>query len=104
MFKSQFRVDVSAIKVKVLSQPVYGRIMNYRTGIRTQTSRECLVQFADLGLVQGKIVGRKVFWNHGKSKLGGRIVGFHGRNGVVRVKFTKGVPGQALGTIVELVS
>jgi len=30
-------------------------------------------------------------------------VGFHGKNGVVIAKFKKGVPGQALGTSVELI-
>lgn len=33
----------------------------------------------------------------------GKIVSLHGKKGVVRVKFKKGVPGQALGTTVELV-
>ena len=36
--------------------------------------------------------------------ISGKIIGFHGKNGVVRVKFDKGVPGQALGTTVELAS
>jgi ribosomal protein L35AE/L33A len=30
-------------------------------------------------------------------------MGFHGKKGVVKAKFRKGVPGQALGTTVELV-
>ena len=34
--------------------------------------------------------------------LVGKVVGFHGKNGTVRVKFKKGVPGQALGTTAEL--
>jgi ribosomal protein L35AE/L33A len=32
-----------------------------------------------------------------------KIAGSHGKNGVVKVKFQKAVPGQALGTKVELV-
>jgi len=39
----------------------------------------------------------------GKNTLIGKIVGLHGKKGVVRAKFRKGVPGQALGTTVELV-
>jgi ribosomal protein L35AE/L33A len=42
-------------------------------------------------------------WQGGNEKFVGKVVGFHGKNGVVRVKFKKGVPGQALGTTVELV-
>jgi ribosomal protein L35AE/L33A len=76
--------------------------MNYRTGPRTQTSRECLVQF-EQGLA-GQLIGKKVMWTQGKTGLSGRVVGLHGRNGVVRVRFTHGVPGKAIGTTVELAS
>jgi large subunit ribosomal protein L35Ae len=91
--------------VKVLSQPVYGRIMNYRIGIRTQYSRECLIKFTgvDSAAQAGHLMGQKVVWKGENKKLVGKILGFHGKNGAVRVKFKKGVPGQALGTTVELV-
>jgi large subunit ribosomal protein L35Ae len=88
-----------------LSQPVYGRIVNYRIGIRTQMSRECLIQFT--GVVSaaqaGQLIGQKVVWKGENKKFIGKIIGFHGKKGAVRVKFKKGVPGQALGTTVELV-
>lgn len=92
--------------MKVLSQPVYGRILNYRIGIRTQFSRECLIHFANVASVAqaGPLIGRKVAWKVDDKKRIGKIVGFHGKNGVVRVKFKRGVPGQALGTTVELIS
>jgi len=68
-------------------------------------SRECLVQFTDIisAAKAGQLIGQKVVWKGENKKLGGKIVGFHGKNGAVRVKFKKGVPGQALGTTVELV-
>ncbi len=79
--------------------------MNYRTGIRAQTSRECLVQFIDIvSQAQPNFIGRKVVWKGEKSALFGKIVGFHGKNGVVRVRFKKGVPGQAIGSTVQLVA
>ena len=67
-------------------------------------SKECLIQFATVtsSSLAGQLIGRKVVWAQGKNKFSGKIVGFHGKNGVVRVKFQKGVPGQALGTTVEL--
>jgi len=79
--------------------------MNYRIGIRTQMSRECLIQFTDIVTVAeaGRLVGRKVVWKDENNRRIGKIVGFHGKNGTVRVRFQKGVPGQALGTVVELV-
>ena len=66
---------------------------------------ECLIQFTDVVLAAkaGQLLGRKVVWKGEKKNLVGKIVGFHGKNGVVRVKFKRGVPGQALGTTVELV-
>jgi ribosomal protein L35AE/L33A len=33
-----------------------------------------------------------------------KINGFHGKKGVIRVKFKKSLPGQALGTLAELIS
>jgi len=79
--------------------------MNYRIGIRTQMSRECLVQFTDIASVAraSQLIGQKVVWKGENKKLFGKIVGFHGKNGAVRVRFKKGVPGQALGTTVEIV-
>jgi len=92
--------------VKDLPQPVYGRIMNYRIGIRTQKSNECLIQLTDVtaGAQTGQFIGRKVVWEGANTKHIGKIVGFHGKNGVVIVKFKKGLPGQAIGTTVQLVN
>ncbi len=80
--------------------------MNYRIGPKTQMSNECLIEFAnsDSATKAGCVAGKKVVWKSGKSELVGRIIGFHGKNGVVKVKFTKGVPGQAIGTTVQLIA
>jgi len=87
-----------------LSQPIYGTIVNYRIGIGTQKPKECLIQFANVNSASlaGQLISRKVVWKQGDIKLVGKIVGSHGKKGVVKVKFQKGVPGQALGTTVEL--
>jgi large subunit ribosomal protein L35Ae len=88
-----------------LSQPIYGTILNYRIGIGTQNPKECLIQFAHVNSAShaGQLFNRKVVWKQGNTKLVGKIAGTHGKRGVVRVKFQKGVPGQAIGTTVELV-
>ena len=88
-----------------MSQPVYGTILNYRIGIGTQNPKECLIQFAHVNSVSlaCQLIQRKVVWTQGDLKLIGKIAGSHGKNGVVKVKFQKGVPGQALGTTVELI-
>jgi large subunit ribosomal protein L35Ae len=88
-----------------LSKPVYGTILNYRIGFGTQNPRECLIHFTHVNSISlaGQLFNRKVVWKQGTIKLIGKIVGLHGKKGVVKVKFRKGVPGQALGTRVELV-
>ena len=86
--------------VKILSLPIYGTILNFRIGIRTQNPNECLIQFADVksASLACQLINRKVVWKQGNSKIIGKIAGSHGKNGVVKVKFQKAVPGQALGT------
>jgi ribosomal protein L35AE/L33A len=90
--------------VNILSQKIHGRITNYRMGPKSQTSKECLIEFPTVNSASlaGKLVGQKVTWTNGTSKHIGKIMGAHGGNGMVRVKFLHGVPGQAIGTLVEL--
>jgi large subunit ribosomal protein L35Ae len=89
-----------------LSQNVYGRITNYRTGPKSQTSNVCLIEFEGYksATLAGKLCGQKVTWKNETTSIIGKIIGLHGKNGMVKVRFTRGVPGQAIGTIVELVS
>jgi large subunit ribosomal protein L35Ae len=89
-----------------MSQPVYGTIVNYRIGIRTQMPKWCLVQIMGENTVSkaGQLVGRKMILKFGENNFIGRIVSLHGKKGVVEVKFQKGIPGQALGAKVELLS
>jgi large subunit ribosomal protein L35Ae len=88
-----------------MAQLIQGTIVNYHVGIRTQMSKECLIQFVKTDSVSeaGKLIGRKVVWKEGNSKIVGKIVGLHGKKGIVRARFRKGVPGHALGTNVEII-
>jgi len=90
--------------VNILSQILHGRIINYRTGPKSQTSRECLIEFETItsASLAGKLIGQKVTWKNGTNKFIGKIMGAHGKNGTVRVKFAHGVPGQAIGARVAL--
>ena len=51
-----------------------------------------------------KFLGKKLVWTSpaGK-KIKGEIIALHGNKGVVRVKFEKNLPGQAISTKVELI-
>ena len=65
----------------------------------------CLIQITGANSVSkaGQLIGRKVVLKYGKNEFIGKIVSLHGKKGVVTAKFHKGVPGQAIGTTVELV-
>ncbi|MGB9854557.1 MAG: 50S ribosomal protein L35ae [Candidatus Bathyarchaeales archaeon] len=82
-----------------------GVIVNYRIGPKAQRSKECIIQFAHAKSVSeaSQLIGRKVAWKRGKDKIIGKIVDTHGNKGLVRARFRRGLPGQALGTTVELV-
>lgn len=91
--------------MSILSQNILGRITNYRIGIRTQQPKECLIELNNItsASTAGKLIGQKIVWMSGKNKFTGKIVGVHGRNGMVRVRFARPVPGQAIGTVVQLI-
>jgi large subunit ribosomal protein L35Ae len=65
----------------------------------------CLIQIIGETTVSkaGQLVGRKMILKFGKNNFIGRIIGLHGKKGVVKVRFRKGVPGNAIGAKVELI-
>jgi len=84
---------------------LYGIIVNYRVGPKTQRSKECLVKFPNVNSAKdaSRLIGRKVAWPAEEKRIIGKIVATHGTKGLVRVRFRRGVPGQALGTHVRIV-
>lgn len=89
-----------------MSQKVYGKITNYRTGPKSQAPKVCLIEFEGFksAALAGKLIGQKVKWTNATASLMGRVTGLHDRNGMVKVTFKHGVPGQAIGAAVEIVS
>lgn len=88
-----------------MSKAIYGLIVGYRTGPKSQCSKECILKFPNfesLGEV-AHLIGRKVAWPVRERTIRGKIVGLHGRRGLVKARFRKGVPGQAIGTLVEVI-
>lgn len=84
---------------------IYGVIVNYRVGPKTQRPRECLVKFPNVDDARkaSALIGRKVAWPAEEKRIIGKIVATHGTKGLVRVRFRRGVPGQALGTHVKII-
>jgi large subunit ribosomal protein L35Ae len=77
----------------------------YRGGLRTQRNKQILVKIdrIDTRDKATKYIGRKVVWRNQKGNtLIGKITGVHGRNGVLKARFKKGLPGQAMGAELEV--
>jgi len=81
-----------------------GAVVNFRTGPRTQSPKECIIQFPTIKNVgqAAKLIGRNVAWPVGKRTVRGKIVALHGKNGLVKARFRKGLPGQ-IGVAVEII-
>jgi large subunit ribosomal protein L35Ae len=81
-----------------------GFIVNYRKGPKTQTPKECLLKFHGIesAYEAARLLGRRVAWPVKERKCIGKIVALHGKKGTVRARFRKGLPGQALGSHVEI--
>ncbi|MBU3940468.1 MAG: 50S ribosomal protein L35ae [Nanoarchaeota archaeon] len=82
-----------------------GVISNYRGSRRTQKTSEMVVKIA--GTVDkveaDKLKGKVVVWKSPAGKeIKGNIKKAHGNSGAVLVKFEKGLPGQSIGTKVEI--
>lgn len=84
---------------------IYGIAVNYRRGPKTQRNRECILHFKMVNSPKeaSRLIGRKVAWPIKDHKIRGVIVSLHGKNGLVRARFRKGLPGEALGTMVKLI-
>jgi large subunit ribosomal protein L35Ae len=91
--------------VNAVSRTGQGVIVSCRRGPKTLKPKEYILRFPSVESVSeaARLIGRKVAWPVGKHKARGKIVALHGKNGLVRARFRKGVPGQALGSLVEII-
>lgn len=81
-------------------------MVNYRLGPRSQRPRECLIQFPKIKSRSdvSQLIGRRIAWSDGKNNtIIGVIVAPHGNKGLVRARFRRRLPGQALGSTVKIV-
>ena len=86
---------------------VNGSVVQFRRGRKRIKPRQFLLEVdgVDSRDKAEKFVGKMVEWKSEgkKSKLIlGKIASAHGGKGVVRAIFEKGLPGQAIGTNVEI--
>ncbi len=80
-------------------------IVNFRSSRKRQETNHMVIKVE--GVSDRKkaetLVGKKVVWTSpaGK-KLEGKIASAHGNSGAVRAIFTTGMPGQSVGTKIEI--
>ncbi|MDO8623369.1 MAG: 50S ribosomal protein L35ae [archaeon] len=82
-----------------------GRVIQFRRGRRTITEKHFLIEVDGTDNMEkaDKLVGKSVEWTSPAGKIiKGKIASHHGNKGVIRAIFEKGLPGQAIGTPVEI--
>lgn len=86
-------------------------ILSFRRGRHTQRTNQFLLEIegVDSRAKASKFIGKKVVWKsrtRSKDKkpkeILGKITSCHGNNGVLRARFSRGLPGEAVTTKVEI--
>ena len=83
-----------------------GIILSYRRGRHTQNVNQMLVEIEgiDSRKKAEEVLKKKLVWTSPSGKeIKGEIIGLHGSKGIVRAKFERNLPGQAVGTKVKMV-
>jgi large subunit ribosomal protein L35Ae len=82
-----------------------GVIKNFRRGRHSQKTNHMIIY---LDQVKDKekaktLIGKKVVWKSPAGKeIAGNVANAHGNKGAIRVIFETGMPGQSLGSKVEI--
>ncbi len=81
-------------------------ILSFRRGRHTQRTNQFLLEVSgiDTHSKASQLIGRRVVWTSpAKKQIYGKVTQPHGKRGVLRARFSKGLPGIAIGTKVEIV-
>ena len=82
-----------------------GFMLNFRGGKHTKSDNQMIMELPGITTKDKAVsyIGKTVTWKSSAGKaITGKITNTHGRKGVVRVAFEKGMPGQAVGSKVEV--
>ena len=80
-------------------------ILSFRMGRHTQVNNQFLLEVdgMDSNGKAAQLIGRRVLWRSpGRKEIFGKITDTHGNKGVLRARFSRGLPGTALGNKVEI--
>lgn len=80
-------------------------IVNFRGSRRRKNFSQIILKiekYDDIKKAE-ELIGKEVIWKTAsKKEIKGKITAAHGNSGAVRAKFEKGLPGQSLGTKVQI--
>jgi len=82
-----------------------GVIKNFKRGRHTYTGNQMVVYVESVKSKEdaSKLIGKKVTWKStGGKEINGEVRSAHGNKGALRVMFSTGMPGQAIGTKVAI--
>jgi large subunit ribosomal protein L35Ae len=82
------------------------KIVNYRRGRHTEYTDQYILSMDGVSssAEAAKYVGKAVAWvTPTGNRINGRITHTHGNAGAVLARFEKGLPGQALGSTVQII-
>jgi ribosomal protein L35AE/L33A len=99
--KTQTKVETKPKKPRrlPLEEPVKGVLMNYQRGTVNQRDQYGLIKLEGVTSLSqaAPYIGRSVILHFSPQKtIQGRIVSAHGRNGVLRVRFRRGLAADAI--------
>jgi large subunit ribosomal protein L35Ae len=81
------------------------RVVSFRRGRHNIRPNQLLLEVEgfDSKAKSSSLIGKKVVWTSpAKRLIHGKVTACHGNNGVVRARFSRGLPGEAIGKDVEI--
>ena len=80
-----------------------GTIVSFRRSRHTQNTHHMIIKAGDKKEHAVKLVGKSVSWKSPAGKeIKGKVAKEHGSKGCIRAIFETGMPGQSIGTKVEI--
>ncbi len=80
-------------------------VLSFRRGRHSQKPNQILIEVEGFESKDkaSKLAGKKVVWTSSAGKkIVGTITGMHGRNGIVKARFSKGFPPLGLGKKIKV--
>jgi len=80
-------------------------IVHFRGSRRVRSHNQMIVEVNGIDTKEkaSNIVGKKAVWKSSSGKqITGQVTAIHGNSGALRVRFETGMPGQSIGSKVEI--